>query len=75
MEAEQKQQVNYLYDYLSKKNPKSLRLCTLLDKPERRIKQVKVDYTGFKIENKFVLGYGMDYDEKYRNLPYIGYIE
>ena len=67
--------LNYLYEYLNKKKPKSLRICTLLDKPERRIKQVKVDYVGFKIENKFVVGYGMDYDEKYRNLRYIGYIE
>lgn len=67
--------LNYLYDYLKSKNPKSLKICALLDKYERRIKNIKVDYTGFKIENKFVLGYGLDYDEKYRNLPYIGYVE
>lgn len=67
--------LNYLYDYLKKQNPKSLKVCVLLDKKERREKDVKVDYTGFEIENKFVLGYGLDYDEKYRNLPYIGYVE
>ena len=67
--------LNYLYELLSKRKPKSLKICTLLDKPERRKKQVKVDYVGFKIEDKFVVGYGMDYDEHYRNLPYIGYFE
>jgi len=67
--------LNYLYDYLKSKNPKSLKLCVLLDKKERRIKEIQVDYTGFEIENKFVLGYGLDYDEKFRNLPYVGYIE
>lgn len=67
--------LNYIYDYLIKKNPKNLKICVLLDKKERRIKNINVDYTGFEIENKFVLGYGMDYKNKYRNLPYIGYIE
>lgn len=67
--------LNYLYDYLKKKNPKTLKICVLLDKKERRKKDIKVDYTGFEIEDKFVVGYGLDYDEKYRNLPYIGYIE
>ena len=67
--------LNYLYDYLKEKNPKSLKLCALLDKKERREKEIKVDYTGFVIEDKFVVGYGMDCDEKYRNLDYIGYIE
>lgn len=67
--------LNYIYDYLIKKNPKKLKICVLLDKKERRIKNINVDYTGFEIENKFVLGYGMDYKNKYRNLPYIGYIE
>lgn len=67
--------LNYLYDYLMNKKPKSLKICTLLDKPDRRIKQINVDYVGFKIENKFVVGYGMDYDEKYRNLPYVGYFD
>ena len=67
--------LNYLYDYLKSKNPKTLKLCALLDKKERREKEIKVDYTGFEIENKFVVGYGLDYADKYRNLPYIGYIE
>ena len=65
----------YLRDLLKKRKPKEIKLCTLLDKPSRRVKQIKVDYVGFEIENKFVVGYGMDYDEKYRNLPYIGYFE
>ena len=67
--------LNYLYNHLISKNPKSLKLCVLLDKKERRIQDIHVDYIGFEIENKFVIGYGLDYDEKYRNLPYIGYIE
>ena len=67
--------LSYLYNYLKTKNPKSLKICVLLDKKARRQKKIKVDYTGFEIENKFVLGYGLDYDEKYRNLPYIGYVE
>lgn len=67
--------LNYLYNYLNEKNPKNLKICVLLDKKERRIKPIKVDYVGFEIENKFVLGYGLDYDEKYRNLEYIGYVE
>ena len=52
-----------------------MRLCTLLDKPDRRVKDVKVDYVGFSIPDEFVVGYGLDIDEKYRNLPYIGYVE
>lgn len=64
-----------MYDYLKKKNPKNLDICVLLDKKERRVIDIDVDYTGFEIENKFVVGYGLDYDEKYRNLPYVGYIE
>lgn len=67
--------LNYIYDYLVKKDPKNLKICVLLDKKEKRVKPINVDYTGFEIENKFVLGYGLDYKDKYRNLPYIGYIE
>lgn len=67
--------LNYLYNNLKQKKPKSLEICVLLDKKERRKIDVNVDYTGFEIENKFVLGYGLDYDEKYRELPYIGYVE
>ena len=62
-------------DILRKRNPRSLHLCTLLDKPERRVTDVKVDYTGFNIPDEFVVGYGLDYDQKYRNLPYIGVVE
>ncbi len=65
----------YLLDILSRRNPASMRLCTLLDKPDRRVMDVKVDYTGFEIPDKFVVGYGLDYAQKYRNLPYIGVVE
>ncbi len=67
--------LSYLLDMLRDRGPKSLRLCTLLDKPERRVVDVKVDYTGFAIPDEFVVGYGLDYDQKYRNLPYIGVVE
>ncbi len=67
--------LDHLYSYLLEKNPKSLKICVLLDKKERREKDVKADYVGFEIDNKFVVGYGLDYAEKYRNLPYIGYVE
>lgn len=67
--------LSYLYQNLLDRNPKSLKLCTLLDKPDRREKEVKVDYVGFQIPDKFVVGYGLDYDQKYRNLPYIGIVE
>jgi len=66
----------YLIEVLKQRGPKSIHLCTLLDKPERRVKkQVKVDYTCFTIPDEFVVGYGLDYDQKYRNLPYIGVVE
>ena len=65
----------YLMDVLEKRNPKSLKLCTLLDKPERRVKDITVDYIGFQIPDEFVVGYGLDYAQKYRNLPYIGIVE
>ena len=64
----------YLIDILKKRNPKSVHLCTLLDKPERRVKDVKVDYVGFNIPDEFVVGYGLDYAQKYRNLPFIGVV-
>lgn len=67
--------LSYLMDMLNDRGPASLRLCTLLDKPERRVVDVNVDYTGFQIPDEFVVGYGLDYDQKYRNLPYIGIIE
>ena len=65
----------YLLEVLQKRQPNSLRLCTLLDKPDRRVKDVKVDYVGFAIPDEFVVGYGLDYAQKYRNLPYIGIVE
>ena len=65
----------YLLDVLKKRGPKSMHLCMLLDKPDRREKDVKVDYVGFEIPDEFVVGYGLDYAQKYRNLPYIGVVE
>ena len=65
----------YLMDVLQRRKPASLHLCTLLDKPDRRVKDVKVDYTGFEIPDELVVGYGLDYAQKYRNLPYIGVVE
>lgn len=62
----------YLLQLLQARHPASVRLCTLLDKPSRRVKPVEVDYTGFSIPDEFVVGYGLDYAERYRNLPYIG---
>ncbi len=67
--------LSYLMEILEKRNPESLRLCTLLDKPERRVSQVMVDYTCFNIPDEFVVGYGLDYAQKYRNLPFIGVME
>ena len=64
--------LSYLLEVLRARKPASIRLCTLLDKPERRVKPVHLDYTGFTIPDAFVVGYGLDYDEYYRNLPYIG---
>ena len=65
----------YLMDVLQRRHPASIRLCTLLDKPDRRVKDVKVDYSGFEIPDEFVVGYGLDYAQQYRNLPYIGVVE
>ena len=67
--------LSYLMGMLKGREPASLRLCTLLDKPERRVAEVFVDYIGFAIPDKFIVGYGLDYDQKYRNLPYIGTVE
>lgn len=67
--------LSYLIEILKKRNPGSIRLCTLLDKPERRVTDVKVDYPLFNIPDEFVVGYGLDYNQKYRNLPYIGVVE
>ena len=67
--------LHYLVEILYKRHPESIRICTLLDKPERRTADVKVDYVGFNIPDEFVVGYGLDYAQKYRNLPYIGVVE
>lgn len=67
--------LSYLMEMLQGRGPATLRLCTLLDKPDRRVVDVDVDYTGFQIPDEFVVGYGLDYDQKYRNLPYIGVVE
>lgn len=67
--------LSYLMEMLKDRGPNSLRLCTLLDKPERRVVDVTVDYTCFQIPDEFVVGYGLDYDQRYRNLPYIGVVE
>ena len=66
--------LSYLLDMLKDRKPNSLKLCTLLDKPDRRVIDVNVDYTGFSIPDEFVVGYGLDYAQKYRNLPYIGVV-
>ncbi len=67
--------LKYIKDYLSLKRPKTIKICSLLDKPARHKIKVKIDYLGFKVPNKFVVGYGIDYQELYRNLPYIAYVK
>lgn len=67
--------LSFLKEYLLQKKPASLKICALLDKPSRRIVPVEADYIGFTIEDKFVIGYGLDDEQNYRNLSYIGYIE
>ena len=67
--------LNYLTDYLRGRSPRSLEICTLLDKPTRRLAEIDIKYCGFTIPDRFVIGYGLDYDEIYRNLPYIGVLK
>lgn len=67
--------LSHLMTLLSARKPNSIKLCTLLDKPDRRVVSVDVDYTCFEIPDEFVVGYGLDYDQKYRNLPYVGVVE
>lgn len=67
--------LSYLLHVLSARHPASISLCTLLDKPERREKPIQADYVGFTVPNAFIVGYGLDYAEKYRNLPYIGVLK
>jgi len=64
--------LNYLLRYLAERHPASVRVCCLLDKPARRLAEIEIDYRGFTIPDRFVIGYGLDYDERYRNLPYVG---
>jgi len=64
--------LNYLLRYLRDKSPASLKICCLLDKPARRLTEIEIDYRGFTIPDRFVVGYGLDFDERYRNLPYVG---
>lgn len=67
--------LNNLLELLKSRKPNSIKICTLLDKPERRVTDVTVDYVGFNIPDEFVVGYGLDYAQKYRNLPFIGVVE
>ena len=67
--------LSYLLDMLKDRGPKSLKLCALLDKPERRVVEIEADYKGFEVPDEFIVGYGLDYDQKYRNLPYIGIVK
>lgn len=64
--------LNYLLRYLTERSPASIRVCCLLDKPARRLAEIEIDYRGFSIPDRFVVGYGLDFNEQYRNLPYIG---
>ena len=67
--------LSYLKEYLAKRNPKSIKIVTMLSKPARRKADIEADYTGFVVEDKFIVGYGLDIDQKYRNLPYISWIK
>jgi len=67
--------MSYLLSVLRERGPQSVKLCALLDKPDRRVTDVDIDYTGFIIPDEFIVGYGLDYAQKYRNLPYIGVVE
>jgi len=67
--------LKYIMDYLALRRPQSIKLCSLLDKPSRHQIEFKIDYLGFTVPDKFVVGYGIDYQELYRNLPYIAYVE
>ena len=67
--------LSYIKEYLEQRNPLSVKICTLFDKPSRRVKPIQPDYSGMTIPDLFIVGYGLDYDEKYRNLPYIGVLK
>ncbi len=63
--------LKYLYENLMTRNPKTLKICTFLEKPARKIADIEADYVGFSVEDKFIIGYGLDYEQKFRNLPYV----
>ena len=65
----------FMRDYLKDRNPKSVNICTMLDKPSRRTADVVPDYIGFTVDDLFIIGYGLDFDQKYRNLPYVSYLD
>ncbi|MDO4545269.1 MAG: hypoxanthine phosphoribosyltransferase [Bacillota bacterium] len=67
--------LSYLKSYLENRDAKTVKICTLLDKPDGRRAEIDVDYIGFTVDDRFIVGYGLDYDQKYRNLPYITYLE
>lgn len=67
--------LSYIVDILKGRNPNSVKICTFLDKPDRRIADIKADYTGVAVPDEFVVGYGLDHDEKYRNLPFVGVLK
>ncbi|MFR4797700.1 MAG: hypoxanthine phosphoribosyltransferase [Lentihominibacter sp.] len=67
--------LNYLKGYFENRDAKTVKICTLLDKPEGRRVEIDVDYIGFTVDDRFIVGYGLDYDQKYTNLPYISYLE
>lgn len=67
--------LNYVKHILSRRNPKSLKICTMFDKPSRRHVNIQADYVGYEIADEFIVGYGLDYDERYRNLPYVGVLK
>lgn len=67
--------LSYIKEMLKQRGTKSIKICTLLDKPERRKADITPDYVGFTVPDEFVVGYGLDYDEKYRNLPYVGILK
>lgn len=67
--------LSYIVDILKGRNPNSVKICTFLDKPDRRVADIKADYTGMAVPDEFVVGYGLDYDEKYRNLPFVGILK
>lgn len=67
--------LNYISQLLADRHPESMRICALLNKPDRRVADIKADYVGFDIPDEFVVGYGLDFDERYRNLPYVGVLK